>query len=183
MVDRRSDSAVPPKVVCRPVDEALMTHPRRERSDERHAGRTGAMAAAGLAAGLLLVALAAPAGAERGLGGVPIQVRIVGYINGAPEGVRPDYTWYLIRGEEKYKLDIVKLGILQPGILPGDINSRLFMYQYELMLTASQADLDRLRALPPREEVVLYGYLSFQAGSRVLMLSRIEPVPTPSPRD
>jgi len=145
------------------------------------AARTAALLGSGLAAGFLFLVLAAPASAQRGFVR-PIGVRLVAYVNGAPEGVRPEYTWYLNNKNHQYKVDIVKLTVFEGGLLPGDIDSRLVLYQYQLMLAGDETTLQRFRAIPPKEEVTIQGYLRFEGGARIFMLSRLEPVPTPSPK-
>jgi len=142
--------------------------------------RIRAMAGYGLVTGFLLLALAVPAGAQVG-SLLPVGVRIVGYVNAAPDGVRPDYTWHLNLKGQTYKLLITKLTVFEGGALPGDIDAALSPFQYQLMLAGDRVNLDRFLSTAPKEQVIVYAYLHLAAGARTFMLARVEPAPTPSP--
>jgi hypothetical protein len=157
-----------------------MVHGHKERREGRFPARVWAVAGYGLITGFLLLTLTAPVGAQFD-SIVPIGVRIVGYVNGAPEGVRPGYTWHLYNEGQTYKLAIVHLTVFEGGLLPGDVNAALSPFQYQLMLAGDRVNLDRFRSIPPKEAVIVYAYLRLDPGARIFMLVRVEPVPTPSP--
>jgi hypothetical protein len=127
----------------------------------------------------LAILVATPAGARRGFG-PPIGVRIVGYVGEVPSGVRPQYTWKLRERDHEYSLAIEQLSA-RGGVLPGDIDSALVMYEYRLLLTGDQRALERFRAAAPQQRVTIDGYLRLQAGARYLMLDNVEIAATPVP--
>jgi len=105
----------------------------------------------------------------------PFDVRITGYVNGAPEGVSPERTWYLDNDGKRYELEITDLFVFEGGVLPGDIDQALVQYKNELTLKGDAANLERFRALKPKEKTVIEGKLTLQGGFHTLTLKSVKP--------
>jgi len=135
-----------------------------------------------LLAFLLSLITTEAAEARRGIV-VPIPVRIVAYIGESLEGVRPEFTWTVSYGRRDYQLYILKLTVLNGRATPLDIDAAVAPYQHRFQLAGDKKALENFAAVPPRQQVVIRGYVRLQSGARFLMLDAVEPgvVPTPQP--
>jgi hypothetical protein len=162
-----------------------MMNPRR-RCENNCGAPCGTLVGYGITAGFLLLLMAAPLMAAPNAPAnveprfsAPVDVRIVGYVNGAPEEVRPQRTWYLNDGEEKFKLEIENLFILEGGVLLESVEDALLPHKNELMLKGDEANLKRFRTLQPKERVTLLATLDL-AGRPTFRLTSVEPAATSS---
>jgi len=85
--------------------------------------------------------------------------------------VTPDYAWDSSNEGEDHKLRIGSLPIPKDGVLPGEVDNALVLYENELTLTGDEATRAEFRAIRPKEQVRIRGRLSLQRG---LYSSRLE---------
>ncbi len=130
---------------------------------------------------LLLVAAAADAARVRRI--APIHVRIVAYINEPVEGTRPDFTWLVTFKGKRYTLYVLNLVVLGGRATPLDIDAAVAPYSVKFQVAGDKKALDHLVAAPPRQQVLMMGYVRLDAAARFLMLDTVDAayLPTPAP--
>jgi len=113
----------------------------------------------------------------------PIQVRMVAYIGEKVEGTRPDFTWLVTYRGKRYELYVLKLDVLTGSVTPLDIDSAVAMYQVKFQIAGDKQALAHFVAAPPRQQVLMTGFIRLDAAARFLMLDTVDfaAVPTPAP--
>jgi hypothetical protein len=129
-----------------------------------------------------MLAFAGSAHARRG-GALPIPVRIVTYVGPPLEGAKPEFTWTVSWKGHDYQLSILKLTVLSGRATPLDISAAVEPYKSRFQLAGNEAALATLAATPPRQQIVLQGYVRLQAGARYLMVDKVEGAPTETPKN
>jgi hypothetical protein len=132
---------------------------------------------------LLLIVLTAGSAAARRRPGPPIHVRIVAYIGEAVEGTRPDFTWQVSYRGTRYQLYVLNLTVLGGRVTPLDIDAAVAPYQVKFQIAGDKTALKHFLAAPPRQQVLMMGYVRMDPAARFLMLDTVtlggEPTPTP----
>jgi hypothetical protein len=115
---------------------------------------------------------------------IPIPVRITAYVNEKLEGIKPDYEWLVADRQTEYTLYILQLTVLTGGVLPGDIDSAVAPFRVKFQLVGQDSALQAFKNTPPRQQIVITGYLQFAGGARILMLDKVEGAapPTAAPK-
>ena len=113
----------------------------------------------------------------------PIQVRMVAYIGEKLEGTRPDFTWVTSYRGKRYTLYVLKLDVLTGSVTPLDIDAAVRMYQVNFQIAGDKTALAHFVAAPPRQQVLLTGFLRLDATARYFMLDKVDAayLPTPVP--
>ncbi|HUI25930.1 MAG TPA: hypothetical protein VL403_07570 [Candidatus Kryptonia bacterium] len=131
----------------------------------------------------LLLLLTAPVAAGRIRIAAPIQVRLVAYVNEKVEGSRPDFEWPVTCRGKRYQLYVLNLQILNGRVTPLDIDAALSPYAVKFIVTGNKTTLQRFTNAPPRQQVLIRGYLRLDRSGRYLMVDSVESayLPTPTP--
>lgn len=134
-----------------------------------------------LACLLLLVTAGAAAARLRRVR--PIQVRMVAYINEKVEGTRPDFTWLVTYRGKRYELYVLKLDVLTSGPTALGIDSAVAMYKVKFQIAGDKTALEHFAAAPPRQQVLMTGFIRLDATARFIMLDTVDAgvIPTPVP--
>ena len=113
----------------------------------------------------------------------PISVRIVAYIGAKVEGTRPDFDWPVTCRGKRYELYVLNLQVVNGGVSPLAIDSALSPYSIKFNVTGNSAVLQRFLSAPPRQQVLITGYLRLDRAGRYLMLDTVESayLATPTP--
>lgn len=132
---------------------------------------------------LLLVVVIAGSAEARRRPARPIHVRIVAYIGEAVEGTRPDFTWLVTYRGKRYQLYVLNLTVLGGGVTSLDIDATVAPYEVKFQITGDKTALKNFVAAPPRQQVLMMGYVRLDAAGRFLMLDTVQAggVPTPAP--
>ena len=115
----------------------------------------------------------------------PIQMRMVAYIGEKVEGTRPDFTWLVTHRGKRYELYVLKLDVLTGGVTPLDIDSAVAMYKVKFQIAGDKKAVEHFAAAPPRQQVLMTGFIRLDAGARFIMLDTVDvgakPTPAPTP--
>ena len=115
----------------------------------------------------------------------PIQVRMVAYVEQMVGGTRPDFTWVVSYRGKRYTLYVLKLDVLTGGITPLDIDAAVRMYAVKFQIAGDKKALERFVAAPPRQQVLMTGFIRLDTAARFFMLDSVDaaylltPAPTP----
>jgi hypothetical protein len=129
---------------------------------------------------LLLLVITGGAEAARVRRPAPIRVRMVAYIGGKVEGTRPDFTWPVSYRGKRYELYVLKLVVLGGRATPLDINAAVAPYSVKFQIAGDKQAIERFLATPPRQQVVIMGYMRLDA-ARLFMLDSVDAGPAPTP--
>ena len=132
---------------------------------------------------LLVVVVIAGSAEARRRSARPIHVRIVAYIGEAVEGTRPDFTWLVTYRGKRYQLYILNLTVLGGGVTSLDIDTTVAPYEVKFQIAGDKTALKNFAAAPPRQQVLMLGYVRLDTAARFLMLDTVTVggVPTPAP--
>jgi hypothetical protein len=108
---------------------------------------------------------------------LPINVRMVAYVGQKIEGARPEFDWVVEYRGKRYELFVLKLTVLRGGVLPLDIDAAVAPYRVKFQLAGEKNALQRFVATPPRQQIVISGYLVFAGGARYFMLDTVDSGP------
>ncbi len=113
----------------------------------------------------------------------PVRVRLVTYVGEKLEGARPDVTWTVTYQGKRYQLYVLNLQVLSGGLTPLDINSAVSFYPVQFQLAGEKTALQRFTAAPPRQQVLMTGYMRLDPAGRYFMLDTVDAayLATPSP--
>lgn len=113
----------------------------------------------------------------------PVRVRMVTYIGEKLEGARPDFTWTVSLRGKRYQLYVLNLQVLGGGLTPLDINAAVSFYPIQFQLAGEKTALQRFAEAPPRQQVLITGYMRLDPAGRYFMLDTVDAayLPTPSP--
>jgi len=130
---------------------------------------------------LLLVTAGATAARVRRVR--PIQVRMVVYVGEKVEGTRPDFNWLVTCRGKRYELHVLKLDVLSGGVTPLDIDSAVAMYTVKFQIAGDKQALEHFAAAPPRQQVLMTGFMRLDAAARFIMLDTVDvgTMPAPAP--
>ncbi len=131
-----------------------------------------------LAISLLLVGLVVPASAMRE---GPIRVRIVGYVGAIPDGVRHQYKWRLTYQNKEYLLYVVKLDVINTNMIPNDIDQAVKPSFSRFDLYGQPSVLTTFTAVPPKQETLIFAFVSLGDPGPSMSLDTVEPYPQPTP--
>ena len=136
---------------------------------------------ASIACALLLLTTAAAGARMRRA--APVHVRIVAYVGQPLEGARPDFTWTVSYKGQRFQLYVLNLQVLGGSLTPLDINAFVAPYTVKFQLAGEKGALQRFMAAPPRQQVLIMGYMRLDATASFLMLDTVDAayLPTPSP--
>ncbi len=114
----------------------------------------------------------------------PIQVRMVAYVGEKVEGTRPDFTWVVSYRGKRYTLYVLELDVLSGTITPLDIDAAVRMYPVQFQIAGNKPALERFVAAPPRQQVLMRGFMRLDTAARFLMLDTVDAayLPTPAAR-
>ena len=114
---------------------------------------------------------------------VPVHVRMVAYIGETVEGTRPDFTWLVTHQGKRYQLYVLNLVVLGGGLTPLDIDAAVAPYTVKFRIAGDKTAIEHFIAAPPRQQVLITGYVRLDAAARFLMLDTVETgdQPTPAP--
>jgi hypothetical protein len=133
------------------------------------------------AAILMLLALAAPALARWDQRGVPLRLKIYGFVGEAPDDVSPLAKWRVDVGREHYGFVADKMEILTGNASYMDVVQALAPYTPAFRLNGTADALRTFTTSPPKQRLVLEGVLRFGGGARILMLDTIKPAVPATP--
>src|SRR5262245_25635513 len=71
----------------------------------------------------------------------PVRVRIVAYVGGKLEGVRPDFDWVVAYGSKRYELYVLNLTVLGGSVTPLDIDAAVAPYRVKFQLAGEKTAL------------------------------------------
>jgi hypothetical protein len=113
--------------------------------------------------------------------GLPIGVKIDGYVGAAPKGTVPADKWVVDIKAKNYKFQVMKLTVLTGDTFYMNIFSALDPYPIALQFTGEA--LDTIINAPPGREISIIGTMQFGGGARLLMVSSVTLMnpATPSP--
>ena len=113
----------------------------------------------------------------------PIQVRMVAYVGEMIAGTRPDFTWLVSYRGKRYTLYVLKLDVLTGSITPLDIDAAVRMYPVQFQIAGDKTALKHFLAAPPRQQVVMKGFMRLDTAARFFMLDTVDAayLPTPGP--
>jgi len=133
-------------------------------------------------AGLVLLLAVHPADARR-RGGPPLHVRLVAYIGETVEGTRPQFEWPVMYKGKRFELHVLELKVLSGRATPLDIDAAVAPYAVKFMLAGERTALQRFTNAPPRQQVLLIGYIRLDPAARYLMLDTVDVayLATPTP--
>jgi len=135
-----------------------------------------------LAAAILLLSPATVFGQDGWIeSGLPIGVKIRGYVGAAPQGQVPADKWVVEIKGKQYKFDVMQLEVLTGNTFYMNIFAALDPYPVALQFVGHA--LDTIIKTPPGQEISILGTMQFGGGARLLMISSVTPVSaaTPSP--
>jgi hypothetical protein len=134
------------------------------------------------ACALLLVLTAGRAEARRRVG-APIHVRLVAYVNEPVQGTRPDFTWLVTCKGKRYTLYVLNLTVLNGRVTPLDINAAVNLYEVKFQIVGDKTAVANFLSAPPRQQVLMRGYVRLDPAARFLMLDTVTVGggPTPAP--
>ncbi|HVO27844.1 MAG TPA: hypothetical protein VMW56_29895 [Candidatus Margulisiibacteriota bacterium] len=134
------------------------------------------------ACAFLVVVTAGSAEARRRVG-PPIHVRMVAYVNEPVQGTRPDFTWLVTYKGKRYTLYVLNLTVLNGRVTPLDINAAVNLYEVKFQIVGDKAALKHFVEAPPRQQVLMTGYVRLDPAARFLMLDTVTVGggPTPAP--
>jgi len=111
----------------------------------------------------------------------PVPVRLVVFVGEKLEGIRPDFDWEVQYRGKRYRLYVLNLTVLNGSVTPLGIDAAVAPYRVKFMLAGDPAALQRFTTTPPRQQIVITGYMRLDASGRYLMLSSVDSGPPPSP--
>ena len=111
------------------------------------------------------------------LPGMPIGVRLEGYVGQGPAGVTPLVRWTIEVQEKNYKFTATKLDVLSGNTFYMNIITALDGYPVNLTFTGQQ--LDMIVNAGPDTNLTIIGTIQVGGGARYLFVSSVEAaVPT-----
>ncbi|HVN83552.1 MAG TPA: hypothetical protein VMW17_01780 [Candidatus Binatia bacterium] len=121
-----------------------------------------------------LVLLTVGAAEARRRARAPIRIRMAAFVGEKVEGTRPDFEWVATYKGKRYRLFVLNLQVLGGGVTPLDIDAAVRPYSVQFAVTGDKAKVARLIDAPPRQQLVITGYLRLDASGRYLMLDTVE---------
>ncbi len=136
-----------------------------------------------LSACVLLVVVTAGSAEARRRVAAPIHVRMVAYINEPVQGTRPDFTWLVTHKGKRYTLYVLNLTVLGGRVTPLDIDAAVNLYQVKFQVVGDKTAVKNFLSAPPRQQVLIMGYVRLDPAARFLMLDTVDAayLPTPAP--
>lgn len=115
----------------------------------------------------------------------PIRIRMVAYIGEKVEGARPNFSWLVTCQGKRYQLYVLELRVLGGNATPLDIDAALAPYTVKFQVAGDKTALAHFKSTPPRQQVLLTGYLRLDPAARFLMLDTVDagPALTPVPAE
>ena len=129
----------------------------------------------------LLVLLTVQATEARRRRITPLRVRIVAYVGEKLEGIQPQFSWTVTYAGKRYELLVLELRVLDGNATPLDIDAAVAPYRVKFMLAGEKAALERFVATPPRQQLLITGYVRLDPTARYLMLDTVEGLDTRTP--
>jgi hypothetical protein len=110
--------------------------------------------------------------------GMPLPIKVWGFVGPPPEGMQPADSWVVQIKDEKYKFQVKKLDVLNGATLAMSIYDALD--PYPVSLTFLGEGLETIINTPPGEEIAIIGNLQFGGGARQFIISSVTPVTAPT---
>jgi hypothetical protein len=113
--------------------------------------------------------------------GMPVGVKIRGFVGEAPKGTVPADSWVVDVKGKHVKFQVIKLDVLNGNTFYMSIFSALD--PYEIALNFVGEDLDKILNAAAGQELTIIGNMQFGGGARLLIISSVttaEATPTAS---
>ncbi|MFI5366346.1 MAG: hypothetical protein ACHQ4J_12055 [Candidatus Binatia bacterium] len=130
---------------------------------------------------ILVLATAGAGQARRFQPLAPIHVRIVAYVGKTIDGTRPDFDWPVQYRGKRYELYVLNLTVLGGNVTPLDIDAAVAPYRIKFQVAGEKTALERFTATPPRQQIVINGFIRLDPTARYLMLDTVEGTPAVTP--